>query len=573
MPPRVMQKEQKQRLNPVNSLYRISRLVSDTEDPLKALEIIIDEVVAALNPASASISLFNPDTRQLEIEVSRGLPKDSSKFALEPGRGVTGWVLLHGKPALVPDVREDGRYFPLKKSILSELAVPMDDHGNVIGVVNVDSSQIAAFDEQDLKLLTILTREATRVVNRLWLINQLKRRNRQMSTLLHMSESLVSNLDLEALLDRITRETLEVVDARVCALFLFDHDRQILTLKSMAGTTGPFDYHENLAVTESAIGTSIIHRKQIEVSDLPRVEEHHFVPVARREGLVSLLASPVAYDHHVMGVLNVYTDSPHRFSNNEKDLLSLLASLSAVAIRNARLYTRLVDHEEAHRKIERLSTLGLLAAEIAHEIRNPLTVIRLLFESLELKFDLVDPRNQDVSIIAEKLDELENIVSRVLQFGKSDHDSTAPVDLDSLVRDTALLVRLKLAQKKIGFTHNPHREPLVVRGNRAQLQQVLLNLIINASDATPPNGSITIDTGRDFVNDQPYAYAKIRDTGSGIPDDIRDHIFATFLSGRVEGTGLGMAIVKRILHAHKGQIEILDTSKAGTTMKLRLPLL
>ena len=88
-----MQKEQKQRLNPVNSLYRISRLVSDTEDPLKALEIIIDEVVAALNPASASISLFNPDTRQLEIEVSRGLPKDSSKFALEPGRGVTGWVL------------------------------------------------------------------------------------------------------------------------------------------------------------------------------------------------------------------------------------------------------------------------------------------------------------------------------------------------------------------------------------------------------------------------------------------------------------------------------------------------
>src|SRR5213075_462964 len=100
-------------------------------------------------------------------------------------------------------------------------------------------------------------------------------------------------------------------------------------------------------------------------------------------------------------------------------LYAALANLAAVTLQNVRLYTRVFHSEESLRKNEQLTTLGLLAAEIAHEIRNPLTVIKLLFGYLDLDFPADDPRRTDVRVISEKLDQLEAIVSRVLNFAKA----------------------------------------------------------------------------------------------------------------------------------------------------------
>ena len=556
----------------IDSLYRISSLVSRTDDPQEALEFILDEVVEVLGATSASIALINPDSNSLEIEVYRSLPSFSKELQLQLGQGVTGWVALHGTPLLVRDVEKDARYFQVKDTIRSEMAVPMVEQGRVIGIVNVDSETVNAFNEDDLKLLTLLTNDATRVVSKLWLIKQLTRKAGQLESLISMGQKLVSKLELGDLLDNITREALRIMNCKVCALFMLSKDSKILTLRSMAGISTNPEYEESLNLEDSAIGTAITHKKQVAVADLSKTEEHHFIPLAQKEGLISMLSSPIIYENEVIGVLNAYKDRTHRFNDDEKKIFSTHASLSAVAIQNSRLYSRIFSSEELLRKNERLTTLGLLAAEIAHEIRNPLTVIKLLFESLNLNYDPDDIRHKDTAIISEKLSQLDEIVTRVLGFSKSNQGLHSKIIVGDIIQDTLHLLRLKLHQNKINICFTNEKKPLVIEGNKGQLQQVLLNLIINATEAMPEGGDIEIVSTLGNHEGFPVAVVEITDTGTGIPLKLQKNIFESFLSGRSDGSGLGLSIVKRILRSHHGDIELVENSSSGTMMKLWLPL-
>ena len=285
-----------------------------------------------------------------------------------------------------------------------------------------------------------------------------------------------------------------------------------------------------------------------------------------------MLAVPLLFEGEAIGALGVFTDKPHRFNNDEKRLLGALASLAAVAIQNSRLYARMFQSEESLRKNERLTTLGLLAAEIAHEIRNPLTVIKLLYGNLNLDFQADDPRRKDTRVISEKLDQLEAIVTRVLNFARAPSSLHSRWPVAEIIEDTIVLIRLKLAQGKIHLRFQPPGPSLIVDGNKGQLQQVLLNLLLNAMQVMPDGGEIAIRCAMEDRNGTPLVNIDIADTGRGIPNAIRDRIFDSFLSGRPDGTGLGLAIVERILLSHHGAIAVLATSGRGTTMRVTLPL-
>ncbi|MGE9294324.1 MAG: GAF domain-containing protein, partial [Puniceicoccales bacterium] len=261
----------------LDSLYRISSLVSQTEDPREALELIIKNLLETLGATSASIALINPDTNRLEIEVYRGLPKSSEEIKLALGSGVTGWVALHGQPVLIEDVRFDPRYITLKPSIRSEMAAPMILQGLTVGVVNVDSEQVAAFDEEDLKLLVLLTSEATKVVSRLWLINQLKEKAGQLQALISAGQQLVATRDQPTLLQGIAREARRLMDCRYCSIMLLSDDMKSLKMEALEGPGGEVDYRETLDLEQSTLGVALKRNKQISVGDLARTEEHHFV--------------------------------------------------------------------------------------------------------------------------------------------------------------------------------------------------------------------------------------------------------------------------------------------------------
>ena len=562
-------------------LYRIASVGTQTDDPRAALQIILREIAGRFHATCGSIALISPDSGRLEMEIQQGLPPDSADIALRLGQGITGWVAFHGRAQLVPDVAADPRYILLRADVRCEMAAPMEANGQVIGVINLDSDQPGGFAAADLALLERLTAEATTVVQRLWQLRQLQGKARQLETLITVGQSLVSQLEEQELFDTVTQEARQIMGARLCALYLHDAAQATAQLVSVsspapadpAAAAGSVPLPAGHLPLDHCLIAAVLHAKrQIEFQNLSSPEYADVIDLPRDHGLHSLLAAPLLFEGEAIGVLGAFTDQPHRFNNDEKRLLGALASLGAVAIQNSRLYARVFQSEESLRKNERLTTLGLIAAEIAHEIRNPLTVIKLLYGYLNLDFPADDPRRKDTRVISEKLDQLEAIVTRVLNFAKAPSSLHSRWPVVEIIEDTIVLIRLKLAQGKIHLHFQPPSPSPVVDGHKGQLQQVLLNLLLNAMQVMPDGGEITVRCATEERNGLTAVNIEITDTGRGIPEAIRDRMFDSFLSGRPDGTGLGLAIVERILHSHHGGIAVLATSPQGTTMRVTLPL-
>lgn len=554
-------------------LWQISRLASTPMEHGQLSGKIVELILPHLPKAACYLALISPDTGELVFEYGVGWPADTSPIVPDMGLGLAGWCALHGKPISVPNLREDPKMDVwCQPGAESALALPLEDKGHVIGTLYFESTEAGALTPALAERLLPLATEAAAALNHNWLLGQLRNKSSQLEGLLSAAQKVGSRFALDEILTALTAEARTVSNVRICALFLLSEDREALHLHTIDGALASEIDREPIRLEESAVGTAINHNRQVEVPDIRRVEEHHFTQLSQELPLVSFLATPINVEGEVIGVLNIYADHPHRFSNDERKILSTLAGLGAVAVENSRLYNRVLSSEDTLRKNERLTTLGLLSAEIAHEIRNPLTVLRLLFESLDLRFPEKDARNKDVEIIGEKLSQLEEIVSRVLSFGKTRDNLHSRWDLNQLVGDTLQLVRFKLQQVRIRQSFSPHGSPLIVEGGKGQLQQAFLNLIINASQAMPEGGKLHVSVFSEVIDGSTRAVVTFADTGTGIPPQFQGKIFDSFLTGRADGTGLGLGIVRRILRDHQGDITVAETSAQGTIMKIWLPL-
>jgi signal transduction histidine kinase len=552
----------------VDALYRISSLSGSEKNPVEALEGILDEVIGLFGASSASISLINADSDKLLIEVERGLSKESKGFELPIGVGITGWVALYGEPFLSGNVLKEEKYFQIDDRIKSEMAAPLIEGGRTVGALNVDAIQENAFSESDLRLLVLMAKEASRVLENMWMIQQLRRKAEQLQTLVLVGQDMAGKRDIQEVLRTITREALLLLDCKLSAFFIYSAEEDLLHLHSLQDREGSRSMKESLRPSDSILGTSLRGFRQVQTRDLLRTEEHHFVSLIREEKLHSMLVTPVVYEEDAIGVLSLYVDRPHRFNDDEKLIARALADLGAIAVQNTRLYGRVFDSEESLRKSERLTTLGTLAAEIAHEIRNPLMVISLLFDSLDLEHAQDEQKNKDLSVIREKLDHLEQIAGRILDFGKSREAFRKTFSLHEIIQDAAVLVRLKLEQSQVTLQINENDQNILVYVDKGQIQQVLLNLMLNALVVMENGGEIILELGR--VGDRAQVFVK--DTGSGIPFDLQERIFDSFLTGSTDGTGLGLSISKRILRAHDGDLELVESGQNGTTFRISLPL-
>lgn len=562
--------------NEIEVLYKIASLATRSGAAAAQNEVLAI-IMAAFPAQSGSLSLINPDNGRLEICIQQGLPPDVGDFALRPGQGVTGWVALHGRPLLVSDVTSESRYIAARQGVQCEMAAPLIVEGNNVGVVNLDADHVGAFNQNDLARLTRFAAEAGAVLHRLWQLERLRTNSARLTTLVELGHALVAQLASEDLLNTLTQSGRALFSSELCLLHDYDSATHELRLHAWSATgtvssTALSLQQQTVSADHSLLAAVIRSGKAMEFQhiDGPGFSEAADLPADR--SLTSALAAPLFREGSPSGVLSVFHASPHRFNDDEKRLLAALASFAAVALQNARLYARVFQSEETLRKNETLTTLGMLAAEIAHEIRNPLLVIKLLHGTLGADFSAHDPRLRDLQVITEKIEQLESIVSRVLQFSRTPSAIHSRWSLAEVLDDTLVLLRAKLTQAKVQLHSPPPSRSLIVEANKGQLQQVILNLVLNSLHAMPHGGDLTISCSEETVRTSRIVHMNITDTGGGIPATIQPRIFESFLSGRADGTGLGLAIAKRIMKDHHGELTLLDTSPRGTTMCLTLPL-
>ena len=561
--------------NQFKQLYLVSKVIHSTLDQQEALNLIIKEAVRLVKATSGSLVLINPINGFLEIQAAHGLP-EGTKLQLQVGEGITGWVAQQGKPTVVADVKKDKRYVQVHKHTQSELAVPLEINGILSGVVNVDSDKLNAFNKNDLALLTELASQAALVIHNAFLYEQSQIRANLFESLITVGQAINSTLNLEEALSSITREASTLMKAPTCALQLLDETDSKLSLVASFGAGESYLNKPDVNISESFSGSVVRLKKPLQIENVQTSNTYQQQDIARKEGLVAMLSIPLVFGSKAIGTLNVYKKESYVFSNEEIHIAMALAEFSAMAIEKARLLERIVESEELLRQNEKLSALGLLAGEVAHEIRNPLTVLKMLYHSLELKFTKNDPREEDVRIMGEKMDHLNNIVEQILTFARNAEPQFKPSDINKTIDDLRILVRQKIAQQNVQLDVQLSDNLPKVKADDQQLSQVFLNLTLNALEAMPNGGKLTIksDSIQLSENDKNPTHVRIEfsDTGSGMDSESRKKAFTSLLNtNKPGGTGIGLAIVNRIIESHSGQIKI-KSNAIGTTFSIHIPI-
>ena len=540
--------------------------------PQKALDRILTAAIRSTRAESGSFILVNPNSGLLDIEASHNLSERAKRVKLRPGEGITGWVATTGMPLRSGDVRNDKRYVAINARIRSEMAVPVEMRGQVVGLLNVDSTMVDAFSATDEARLVDMASEAARWLELAWEVDQLRLKGRQLTSLVDISQMILSESNPDQILEQITLQTYRLMKSKLCSVFLISEDGSELVLRACHGGSALYRDKPNLRTEDSLLGSVVTRHKPVAVVDVGKEKGYIQTDIARKEKLVSMLAVPLIFGGKAVGVLAVYTQQRHRFSNDEIKILTTLGDLSAVAIEKGRLLTRVVDMEEKLRASERLSALGLLAAEIAHEIRNPLTVIQMLFHALMETLALDDQSQRDAKLIGEKMRQMNRILDQVLSFARSSEPIKHAVHARQLFDDVFLLTRHKLQQQGIDFRSTVPDDLPLFRADHEQIEQVLLNLILNAAEAMPKGGVLRLSAAVEEFDGEPHLALAVRDNGEGMSQEQIDNLFAPFLTYKESGTGIGLAIVKKIIENHQGKVQVESKLALGTKFKLLFPI-
>ncbi len=219
-----------------------------------------------------------------------------------------------------------------------------------------------------------------------------------------------------------------------------------------------------------------------------------------------------------------------------------------------------------------MSAFGQMAAGVVHEIGQPLTSLQGLVE-LVLDAPLPQEQGKDLETIQSELKRLQEMIVKFRSFSRSPEGVREPVDLNQVLEDTHRLLGHQFKMKGIHSVMEKAEDLPVVLGDRSGLQQILVNLVINAMDALRgrPEGSGLIEIRSEVRDDRVRLI--VSDNGPGIPEDIRERIFDPFFTTKStgEGTGLGLAIITSVLHQHRGTIHLVSDPATGTRFVLEFP--
>lgn len=451
--------------------------------------------------------------------------------------------------------------------------------GRLAGLLTLARSADAPFSAAEVHTAEILGVQVSSSLERARLNAESGKQVRQLQLLYEMTSAGAVVGQINPVIDRLLAQMLDAFPVDGAAIHFIERTQFRLagwTMREVVLTGPPTAAY--LPIDDSSlIGQAVANRKTISGS------AGSFPPwtatnLARLGGLSHLLATPLLVGERLVGTLSLVRKQDAPFSTSETRLAESCAVHIAVILEHVRLYDDLkksyddLAHTQAELvKHERLAALGELAAVMAHEVRNPLGVIFNALTTLKRQLALPGESELLLRIIGEEADRLNRIVGDLLDFARPYEALKKPIALEPILAgaiDTAVAaVPNSSARVVVQFPAELPRFQL----DAHLVRQAFVNLVVNALQAMPKGGTVAVRALPEERDGQLWARIEVRDEGTGISAETAERIFEPFFTTKATGTGLGLAVVKRIIDAHRGEVTVQARPEGGTTFTVRLP--
>ncbi len=403
----------------------------------------------------------------------------------------------------------------------------------------------------------------------------------ELEMLLEIGNIVTSNLDLDVILQSVHAYLPRLIPHKKSGIFFYHEKTGKITIHSNIGLSDRLLKHfaENIA-------DHFLFKMQFKTkhgwrsTDIYPVEEikkhQYFQSALRREGILYSIGAPILLDEDFIGTIHVTRpESRGDFSLKDLRMLELVAHQLSIAVKNALTYEKDLkekEHaitllEQKVKQAERMATLGRAAALIAHEVKNPLTSIRLSLYSIEKKSSWKMDIEEDLGIVKEAVDRVSCTMEDLMHFSSDTYLQFEEVDLNELLKK--LVAEFKKQHGKSIIIEASLNKPVPpISADPEKLKEVFRNLLSNAIAATDSGGTIRVSTNHSF--DQ--VVITVEDWGSGINLEIQQKIFEPFFTTKQSGTGLGLVIARKNIEAHHGSIKVESEPSWGTKFVIRLPV-
>jgi len=498
---------------------------------------------------------------------------------------LVGRVSLERRVVEIPDVLADPSYkWPIGRELggyRTMLGAPMLVGDRVVGVLILWRLDIDPFGERTIELLTTLAAQAAIAIQNVELFHQLTRSAEELHALGEISQAVSSSLDLDEVLDTIVARAARLSGTEGGSIFEYDAQTGLFHLRTCVGTDPSLVAAmeaTRIHIDETFVGRAAASGEPQQSPDLTRVPPDPHLQHLTRGGWRSLLAVPLQWEREIIGALIVRRKTTGRFAERTVELLETLASQSAVAIHNARVYREL---QERSRQLEVAGRhKSEFLASMSHELRTPLNaVIGFSDVLLERMFgDLNDRQDEYLRDIRDSGRHLLELINEILDLSKVEAGrmeiDRAPVSLSNVLEHGVAMVRERAARRGVALTLDTRGNLELVSADELKLKQVVLNLLTNAIKFTEASGSVHVNARLEGGE----AQVEVRDTGIGIAEDEQERIFEAFQRGgrgvrtSTEGTGLGLTLSKRIVELHGGRMWMQSRLGEGSTFGFSIPL-
>ncbi|MCI0399556.1 MAG: GAF domain-containing protein [Chloroflexi bacterium] len=569
----------------VDELSAFHDIALQLNTPLE-LNVVLDVITnSALKLIEANnVHIFLYDQEKDELTFGSALSRDGSRTPAvsKPRRnGITATTAHTGEPVIISDAASH----PLLQSpeasawgIGAIAGFPLKRGDRVLGAFTLTYLQKHQFTEDEQLLLSLLADQAAVAVENARLFADAQRRLRDMSALVDMAQQVTGNLRVELVMETTVQVLQKLLNARASSIVLLSEQTQELVIEAAAGINPKWVHRARMKVGEGVSGKAVSERRPIYIQDTYAQPDFLFFDEVVR----SLIAVPLISRDEVIGALAVDSDRPNAFDQSDIQLMTVAAAQVSTAIANARLYEEAEDRAAklavAYEELKESDRLkDELVQNVSHELRTPLTFVKGYVDLLmDGEMGLITPeQHSTLQIVADKTVEITRLVDDIMSLQRIDVGNLIKEEFSiaKLIQEAVAGHRLTADRKGINLIFEPPTSDGLVVADRGRITQVLDNLIVNAMKFSPDGGDINIQ----MEDEGPRIIVMVSDEGIGVPQDKLERIFERFYQvdgtsrRRFGGAGIGLAIVKRIVDAHQGQIWVESELNRGSAFYFALP--